>query len=183
MHQMNPKQNKGFTLIELLVVVAIIGLLSSVVLTSLNNARYKARDAAIKKQMLQFRNLLELEFNNTGTYAALQAGWSGVSPTASCNTIYNPGSANPNVVQANKICNSLVGLSDQDPIGGTNGARFYTGIQVGAYTSSYSMMVYLPWLKKWQCIGVSGQSTVTGWQWYWNSPGAPTSVRGCYGAP
>lgn len=39
------KNTKGFTLIELLVVVSIIGLLSSVVLASLNSARIKAGNA------------------------------------------------------------------------------------------------------------------------------------------
>ena len=40
---------KGFTLIELLVVISIISLLSSVVLSSLNAAREKARIAAARQ--------------------------------------------------------------------------------------------------------------------------------------
>lgn len=38
-------KNKGFTLIELLVVIAVIGVLSGVVMQSLNSARTKSRNA------------------------------------------------------------------------------------------------------------------------------------------
>lgn len=63
------KLTKGFTLIELLVVIAIIGILSSVVLASLNSAREKARDAKRISDVKQIQLALELYADsNNGLY-------------------------------------------------------------------------------------------------------------------
>lgn len=59
---------KGFTLIELLVVIAIIGILSSVVLASLNTARGKGEDAAKKANLSNIRAQAELFYDTNGDY-------------------------------------------------------------------------------------------------------------------
>ena len=63
------KYRGGFTLIEMLVVVAIIGLLSSVLLTSLGPAREKARDSRIIQEVNQVRSLAETYYS--GNYNGL----------------------------------------------------------------------------------------------------------------
>lgn len=61
-------KTRGFTLIELLVVIAIIGILSSVVLASLNDARQKSRDAKRVADVKQLQLALELYFDASSTY-------------------------------------------------------------------------------------------------------------------
>lgn len=72
------KASRGFTLIELLVVIAIIGLLSSVVLASLNTARGKARDAKRLSDIHQIQLALELYYSTYGQYPdAVSSGGCG----------------------------------------------------------------------------------------------------------
>jgi len=61
-------KQRGFTLIELLVVIAIIGILSSVVLASLNSARAKARDAKRVADLGQVQTALALYYDSNQKY-------------------------------------------------------------------------------------------------------------------
>lgn len=73
---------KGFTLIELLVVIAIIGLLSAVVLASLNTARTKGIDSQRIANLVSVRNALELyATKNNGRYPTTSGAWDGTCST------------------------------------------------------------------------------------------------------
>lgn len=62
------KKNRAFTLIELLVVVAIIGVLSTVVTTSVSTARNKTKTIAIKANMDTIRKQAQIWYDTYGTY-------------------------------------------------------------------------------------------------------------------
>jgi type II secretory pathway pseudopilin PulG len=66
------------------VVISIIGLLSSVVMASLNTARSKARDSKRIQDIRQIQLALELYKNDTVSYPS-----SGASRTNSCRTSVN----------------------------------------------------------------------------------------------
>jgi general secretion pathway protein G len=84
------KTNRGFTLIELLVVIAIIGILSAVVLASLNTARGKARDASAQSSFSTARSAAEIYYsNNTNSYDNLCPAISSGIPTLPAATAVN----------------------------------------------------------------------------------------------
>jgi len=103
------KPKKAFTLIELLVVIAIIGLLATVSVIALNNARAKGRDAKRVADVKQIQTALELFFNDKGRYpTAAEFSLGSIYSTSTLGTstymaiIPNP----PNPVDGN--CNSAI---------------------------------------------------------------------------
>jgi len=78
--------SRGFTLIELLVVIAIIALLSSVVLSALNTARAKSRDAMRLSELREVQKALETYYLQNNAYPSTGGGWRGNS--AACYGAY-----------------------------------------------------------------------------------------------
>ncbi|NCN52678.1 type II secretion system protein [Candidatus Parcubacteria bacterium] len=120
-------KNRGFTLIELLVVIAIIGILASVVLASLNSARDKGADAAIKSSVNNARAQAELYYSNNNNYTAVCTGTGGVAPMVTGAT--NAGGTN---VECTNSATAW-GLNAQLK---STGAGFYCVDSTGAATTT-----------------------------------------------
>jgi type II secretion system protein G len=78
---------RGFSLVELLVVVAIIGVLTAIVMTSLSGAKQKARDSKRAADLKSIQLALSLYYADNGMYpkniygTGASAPDSGLAPT------------------------------------------------------------------------------------------------------
>ncbi len=74
MLQVYNHKNRAFTLIELLVVIAIIGLLATVVTTSLSKARSKALDTKRIAEVRELQKAIEMYYDDHGSYPCTNSG-------------------------------------------------------------------------------------------------------------
>jgi len=123
------KNKKGFTLIELLVVIAIIGLLSTLSILALNQARARARDAKRISDIKQIQTALELYYNDRGQYPetasvapGLPISWNGNTYLAAVPTPPSPvdGATCPGIQDEYTYNRTAAGS------GGTDGTAGYT---------------------------------------------------------
>ncbi len=68
---------RGFSLIELLVVIAIIGILTTIIMASLSQARKRGRDARRVADVRQLQLALELYYDGNGKYPTALSALSG----------------------------------------------------------------------------------------------------------
>jgi prepilin-type N-terminal cleavage/methylation domain-containing protein len=142
-----PRTNfRGFTLIELLVVIAIIGILSAVVLASLNTARAKGTDASIKAALNTVQTQAALDYDAfPNAYTDVSGGLTVVTPlsttplSTTSNCTAGSTTCSPFNTTSSKLDGTAVAAINQAiSSSGTSG-----GIQEGYTTTSYVMDVKL----------------------------------------
>ena len=145
------KLNKGFTLIELLVVIAIIGILSAVVLASLNTARNNGNDASVKANLDTVKTQSAIFFPDNGnSYGIFDDGSGG---PAACPT---PGTADASVFGNTTIQNAIGVAVGYSPGGGV-ASCFASGATYAVAVTRPSASGALPPSTYW-CVDSAGVS-------------------------
>lgn len=159
------KDSRGFTLIELLVVIAIIGILSAIVLASLNSARVKARDARVKETMHQMRNQAEIYYVTNGDYADGFYGYCSNAEVDSTDNIYKTTVDESIGILLQAVLDDLPNPS-QNPVNGVmTDVACYSLPAWGAKADRWAVIVTLPSGDSTWCVdsmGYAGPATGVG---------------------
>jgi len=127
------RKQRGFTLIELLVVIAIIGLLSTLAVVALNNARMKSRDAKRVSDIKQIQTALELHYNDDNKYpTTVNTGGAGTIATGGV-TYMTAVPANPTPVNDGGCPTTGVGSTYTYTVG-TNNSTYTLSYCLGGAT-------------------------------------------------
>lgn len=131
------KRNKAFTIIELLVVISIIGLLASIILVSLKDARESARVAALKEFSASIKHVL---YGNTIADLTLDSIAGGVTSDFSGNGL---------------VASVQNGINDTSNVINGKSMKFQFGPSYHIYINATS--------KKYSDFYKSGDFTFEGW--------------------
>lgn len=131
----------GFTLIELLVVIAIIGLLSSVVLSSLNSARERSKNTSTVAQVLQYEKAINLYYSNTGSFPG-STSWACVGTGYPGGICWSSSSYSESSSASINFRNALASLIDTSVIPGPSTRTYgtmYQTISAGGFNILYTL--------------------------------------------
>lgn len=131
------RRSRGFTLIELLVVIAIIGLLASVVITSLGRTRVRARDSRRAQDLHTIQTALELYASDNNHYPNSNGTWASFDAPAYIN---NP-IVNPNATNLSAALQPYLSSPPKDPTPGIGDDGY---LYLGNGTSYCVLMWYAP---------------------------------------